>query len=305
MLVARHGVGCGYWSTGWIRGSHGCGVWKGIMLGWDGFSTHLRHKVGRGDKVRLWHDKWCGDVTLKESFPVLYDCASNQAATISEVLVRENGRVAWNVTFARNFNDWELDSVASFLGLLQSHIPSWGVDVGLRWNLKKNGIFDIRSFYTALRVLPNVDFPWKSIWRIKAPCRACFFVWTAAWNRILACDNLHKRGYTLPSWCWLCCSNGETVDHLLLHCPVVAVLWSRSFQAFGVQWVLSVTVADLLFSWWNGLGRHSLDIWNMVPICLVWTIWKECNQCTFEDVSRLDNQLLEGFIQTLFDWSRA
>jgi hypothetical protein len=61
---------------------------------------------------------WCGDVILKESFHVLYDCASNQTATISEVLVGENGRVAWNVTFVCNFNDWEVDIVASFLGLL-------------------------------------------------------------------------------------------------------------------------------------------------------------------------------------------
>ena len=77
------------------------------------------------------------------------------------------------------------------------------------------------------------------------------------------------------------------------------------FPGFWVRWVLSGTVADLLFSWWNGLGRHFSDIWNMVPICLMLTIWKECNQRTFEDVSRLDSQLLEGFIQTLFDWSRA
>jgi hypothetical protein len=88
--------------------------------------------------------------------------------------------MVWNVSFARNSNDWELDSVTSFLGLLQSHIPSRGADDGLRWNLKQNGIFDVRSFYTALRVLPNVDFPWKSIWHKKAPRRACFFVWTEA-----------------------------------------------------------------------------------------------------------------------------
>ena len=54
----------------------------------------------------------------------------------------------------------EIDSVASFLGGLQSHIPSQGVDDVLRWNLKKNSIFDIRSFYTTLWVLPNVDFSW-------------------------------------------------------------------------------------------------------------------------------------------------
>jgi hypothetical protein len=258
--------------------------------------------VGRGDRVRLWHDRWCGDVTLKESFHVLYDCASNQAATISEVLVRENGRVDWHVTFVRNFNDWELDIIASYLGLLQSHLPSRKVDDGLRWNLKKKGIFDVQSLYTALRESPTIAFPWKSIWRTKAPRMACFFVWTAAWNKILTSENLSNRGYTLTS---RCCCNGETIDHLLLHCPVAGVLWSWIFQAFGVHWALSGTIADLLFSWWNGLGRHSSDIWNIVPVCLMWTIWKERNQRTFEDVSILDRQILEGFILTLFDWSRV
>ena len=172
VLVARHGAACGAWSTNLIRGPHGCGVWKGIMLGWDDFSNHLRYKVGRGDRVRLWHDKWCGDMILKESFPALFACASNQVATISEVIIHDNGRVDWNVSFAQNFNDWELDSVASFLGLLQAHIPSRGVDDGLRWDLKQNSIFDVHSFYIALRALPCVDFPWKSIWRNKAPRRA-------------------------------------------------------------------------------------------------------------------------------------
>ena len=43
----------------------------------------------------------------------------------------------------------------------------------------------------------------------------------------------------------------------------------------------------------------------MVPICLMWTIWKERNQRTFEDVSRSDKQVLESFTLTLFDWSRT
>ena len=77
MLVACHGAACGDWSTGLIRGSHGCGLRKGIMFGWDSFNAHVRYKVGRGNRVRLWHDLWCGDVVLKEAFLVLFECASN------------------------------------------------------------------------------------------------------------------------------------------------------------------------------------------------------------------------------------
>jgi hypothetical protein len=298
-------AGCGDWSTGWTRDSHGCGLWKGIMLGWNDFSTYLKYKVGRGNRVRLWHDRWCGDVPLKDSFPALYACASNKAATISEVLVRENGRVDWQVTFMRNFNDWELDNVASFLGLLQTHCPSRVVDDGLWWSLKNSGIFDVRSRYSSFRDSSSLIFPWKCIWRTKAPRRACFFVWTAAWQKILTCENLRKRGYSITSWCCMCCCNGETVEHLLLHCHVAGALWNWIFKAFGIYWVMSGTVADLLHSRWNGLGRHSSDIWNFAPACLMWTIWKERNQRTFEDISKTDNQILGGFIQTLFDWSKT
>ena len=37
------------------------------------------------------------------------------------------------------------------------------------WKLKPNGDFDIRSFYNKLRGSPSVVFPWKGIWRVKAP----------------------------------------------------------------------------------------------------------------------------------------
>ena len=37
------------------------------------------------------------------------------------------------------------------------------------WKLKPNGDFDIRSFYNKLRGSPSVVFPWKGLWRVKAP----------------------------------------------------------------------------------------------------------------------------------------
>ena len=61
----------------------------------------------------------------------------------------------------------------------------------------------------------------------------------------------------------------------------------------------------MLFSWWNGLGRHSSDVWNLVPLYVMWQNWREHNRCTFEDVSSSESQLLECFASTLFDWSRT
>ena len=172
----------------------------------------------------------------------------------------------------------------------------------LRWKLSKDGVFDSRSFYLALNNRSGVSFPWKRIWAAKAPPRVAFFIWTVAWGRILTCDNLMRCGYTMVGWCCMCCCAGETVDHLLLDCNFVHALWSFVFKAFGIHWVLPHRVVDLLSDWRNWFGKHHSSIWNLVPLCLMWTVWRERNARTFEDVISSTDQLIEIFVNSLFDW---
>ena len=108
----------------------------------------------------------------------------------------------------------------------------------------------------------------------------------------------------MAGWCCMCCCDGETMDHLLMHCNIVHALWSFVFKAFGVLWVLPHRVVDLLFEWRNWFGKHNLSLWNLVPLCLMWTVWRERNARTFEDVWRSTDQLIESFVNSLFDWSR-
>jgi hypothetical protein len=103
----------------------------------------------------------------------------------------------------------------------------------------------------------------------------------------------------------MCRSSGELVDHLLIHCPMAGMLWSFVFHSFNIHWVLPKRVVDLLCGWWNMLGRHNSDVWNLVPPCLMWTLWHERNRHTFEEERKSGNQVLEGFIMTLFEWSRT
>ena len=109
----------------------------------------------------------------------------------------------------------------------------------------------------------------------------------------------------MQSWCNMCRSNGLSVDHLLLHCPMAGMLWNFVFRSFDVHWVLPKRVVDLLCGWWNMLGRHTSDVWNLVPPCVMRTLWHERNRCTFKEEMKSGNQVLKCFITTLFKWSRA
>ena len=129
-------------------------------------------------------------------------------------------------------------------------------------------------------------------------------MWTAIWDRILTGNNLRGR-WDFVDWCIMCRSNGETVDHLLLHCGKAYRLWSLVFRSFGFSWILPRSVADTLFGWWNWPRKHLSSIWNLAPLCLMWCLWRERNRRTFEDMDSLDDQLLASFSGTLFDWFGA
>ena len=96
------------------------------------------------------------------------------------------------------------------------------------------------------------------------------------------------------------CYYRETVDHLLLHYVKAYRLWSFVFNTFRISWVLSRSVTDFLFGWWNWLGKHLSHIWNLVPLCLMWCIWRKRNQRTFEDLDRFDDQLFALFSGSFF-----
>ena len=64
------------------------------------------------------------------------------------------------------------------------------------------------------------------------------------------------------------------------------------------------TIVSLLFAWRNCLGTYSSNVWNLVPACLMWLVWKERNARTFEDVESPIDKLKTLLARTLFECSR-
>ena len=102
-----------------------------------------------------------------------------------------------DVRFIQGPNDWDVDVVDDFFRFLTSNLPLVTDGDRMRWKLTKNGDFTIRSYYYKLHGSSSVAFPWKGIWKVKAPQRVFFFVWIVAWDRILTGDNLWLKGLNL------------------------------------------------------------------------------------------------------------
>ena len=99
-----------------------------------------------------------------------------------------------------------------FFRTLGSNLPHTENGDRMQWKLTKNGDFDIQAFYNKLRSPLPIIFPWKGVWKVKAPLRVSFFVRIAIWDKILTGDNLRGRGMDFVDWCIMCHCNGETVS---------------------------------------------------------------------------------------------
>ena len=81
------------------------------------------------------------------------------------------------------------------------------------------------------------------------PPKVAFFVWDVFWDKVLTLKQLQRRGHSLTNRCFLCLSEVETVDHLLLHCAKTRVLWNLLFSLFGVAWILSCSLKETFLGW--------------------------------------------------------
>ncbi|RVW92361.1 LINE-1 retrotransposable element ORF2 protein [Vitis vinifera] len=254
VISHKYGVEEGGWCTRAERGRHGVGLWKAIRKEWLGMYNNLAFRVGNGRRVRFWKDKWCGDEPLYESFPSLFAISQAKDAWVSEVWNPDGVGDGWNPLFSRALNDWEIEMMEQFMLKIQAFRVQRENEDKMVWTTSKSGVFSVKSLYSILELGGSAMFPYVGIW--KRVCR--------------------QR-------CFLCLAEAETVDHLLLHCVMTRTLWNLLFSLFGVEWVLSGTVKDTLLGWHGAfVGKIRKKAWQMAPLCIFWSVWKERNRWLLE-----------------------
>ena len=127
-----------------------------------------------------------------------------------------------------------------------------------------------------------------------------FFSSTAALGKILSTGNLRKRGIKVLDQCCMCKKDGESVDHLLLHCPIAYELWTMVFCLFGIEWIMPKRVIDMFSARKGFFGRHrNITFWKAVSHCILWCLWHERNARSFEGCERSILDVKAFFFGTL------
>ncbi|KAL6346450.1 hypothetical protein AAG906_033246 [Vitis piasezkii] len=264
-----------------VRWSHRC-PWKAIAQVFQEFSPFVRLVVGNGERIRFWEDLWWGNQTLCAQFAELYRVSSVRNLTVSNVL-GNSFPLSWNFNFRRNLTDSEIDLLQRLMSSLHSVLLSPSSSDSRAWSLSSSGSFSVKSFFNALSKDSNplMFLPAKFLWSSKVPSKVKALAWLVAHGKVNTNDKLQlRRPYKAlcPQWCILCKGNGESIDHLFLHCPVTIGLWHRLFNLVGVIWVPPRSIEDI----------RGKILWQIACLTLIWMVWQERNNRIFEDKGRTE-----------------
>ena len=101
------------------------------------------------------------------------------------------------------------------------------------------------------------------VWKSQVPFKVKAFVWLVAHKKVNTNDLLQLRRphkARSPNICKLCMEQGESANHLFLHCSVTLGLWHRLFQLAKMDWVPPKSISDMMFINYKGFGKSKRGV---------------------------------------------
>lgn len=87
------------------------------------------------------------------------------------------------------------------------------------------GLFTVNSAYRALKKDTTLTAYTHSLWMLRVPPRVKVFGWLMANNKLLAIDNLRRRGWPMTNMCVMCCRYAESIQHMISRCQLAIQMY--------------------------------------------------------------------------------
>ena len=204
-------------------------AWKSILQARTVIQNGAQWRIGRGDSVRIWSDKWIPPPSsgLPLSPPKLLEAE----ACVSS-LIQQSSKT-WNATL--------IDQI--FLPSDAELIKSIPLSVRVRddavvWSRERNGKYIVRSAYKMLTEVESSSQQscsdmgtwkkfWKMIWSARVPHKVHHLLWRACMNALPTMVNLSCSYIVTDGRCGLCLDEEEDVLHAVWSCPYLTDLWGH------------------------------------------------------------------------------
>ncbi|KAK1311507.1 putative ribonuclease H protein [Acorus calamus] len=286
-----------------------------IAKGWFGFGREFKRglwwKLGRGDRIRFWKDRWCGDTPLWSKYPLLFHLAEEKEALAGEVWQGGERNGEWRVNFRRISNELQVQECADLLWVLEGRMISDETADEVTWEAVPSLGYKVEGGYAWWSRDKPVDQEMAActprIWKIKMPSKIKIFLWLALQNRLLTKMYRAKWRPTDPMNCELCQAKPETTEHLLLRCPWATRLWRELGRATGARLDFQA-LAELRVGISTSTGSTALALPAQLQLLLLpaglWALWRTRNWILFRGHRLYFENIWDTTLHLLQEWGK-
>jgi hypothetical protein len=154
----------------------------------------------------------------------------------------------------------------------------------ISWRFSSNKVYSTSSPYDIQFSCSIADFQWSQLWQAKAENKCNFFCWLALQNKLWTTDRILKHGGQANPTCQLCCTQPESVIHMLSECLYLISVWRFAKKNIGMAGA-------------GASGDDQMKTRLQKMIYIVWNIWKERCRRVF-DLRAMAANLIQSSIRT-------
>lgn len=224
------------------------------------------------------------DTNLPKVPSRLFTLAQDKNAFLCSVGEYVNGVWTWDLNLCRRLFDWEIDQYRQLVGLLNLIVPRVGPD-SIIWTGDTNGKFSVKGFCAAVEERIFGEKSWLVPKRVRklVPPKVVLFTWQLMESKIAVKHSLIRRGILIENGglCEICGLEGESENHLMIHCHKIWGLWSAILAREEVLFCIPLSTQALLAEWPSLRAKSDPILWETIPYALFWSIWLARNDLVF------------------------
>jgi hypothetical protein len=200
-------------------------TWRAIVAGREAVQVGLIKRVGSGNSISIWEDKWIRDShTMTPLFKPSFGPGDPELEKVSDLIDTSN----WT---------WRRDLVRSVFALpdaeaiLNIPLRNGGGDDFYAWNHEISGVYSVKSAYRALmnqkersardegtvtETSTTEQQMWTTLWKLKVVPKVRVFWWRVLRGILPDEATLKRRHIKEISTCSICLAMDEDLMHVMI-----------------------------------------------------------------------------------------
>ncbi|GKC08938.1 RNA-directed DNA polymerase, eukaryota, reverse transcriptase zinc-binding domain protein [Tanacetum coccineum] len=266
------------------------------------FFDFMRLKLGNGNNISFWNDKWIGDNTLQNLFPRIYALENNKQVSISMKLAD----LSMADSLRRNPRGGIED--AQFTGLLDlmQNVTLSPTSDRWTWTLDGSSDFSVASIRSKIDSIRFLAISSATKWIKSVPIKVNVLAWKVKRDALPTRLNLSRRDMPIDSiLCPICDHDVESSSHLFFSC----ILATQLAYKISLWWNISYAEINSYKDWhsWIASLRLSLKhklIFECVFYVLWWHLWAYRNKLLFDFKKPMKAMIFDDIVSRSYYWCK-